>query len=104
MKFLLDVCVSSRSLTAFLVAQEHDVVSALAIDPSASDEHLLALALQEDRVLLTEDKDFGEIVFVHGLTSAASFPAQAVGGAVRLRGPESAASPPVGWGYRGWRG
>jgi predicted nuclease of predicted toxin-antitoxin system len=63
-KFLLDVCVSSRSLTAFLVAQGHDVLSALAIDPSASDEHLLALALQEDRVLLTEDKDFGELVFV----------------------------------------
>jgi predicted nuclease of predicted toxin-antitoxin system len=59
-KFLLDVCVSSRSLTAFLVGQGHDVVSALAIDPSASDEHLL----QEDRVLLTEDKDFGELVFV----------------------------------------
>ena len=35
MKFLLDVCVSSRSLTAFLVAQGHDVVSALALDPSA---------------------------------------------------------------------
>ena len=60
MKFLLDVCVSSRSLTAFLVALGHDVVSALAIDPSASDEHLLALALQDDRVLLTEDKDFGD--------------------------------------------
>lgn len=44
--------------------QGHDVVSALAIDPSASDEHLLALALQEDRVVLTEDKDFGELVFV----------------------------------------
>lgn len=64
MTFLLDVCVSSRSLTAFLVAQGHDVVSALAIDPSASDEHLLALALQDDRVLITEDKDFGELVFV----------------------------------------
>jgi predicted nuclease of predicted toxin-antitoxin system len=63
-KFLLDVCVSSRTLTAFLVAQGHDVVSALAIDPSASDERLMALALQEDRVLLTEDKDFGELVFV----------------------------------------
>ncbi len=64
MKFLLDVCVPSRSLAAFLVAHGHDVESALAIDQSASDDHLLALALQNDRVLITEDKDFGELVFV----------------------------------------
>lgn len=66
MRFLLDVCVSSRSLVDFLVAEGHDVASALAIDPSASDERLLALAFQDDRVLITEDKDFGELVFVQG--------------------------------------
>ena len=44
MKFLLDVCVSSRSLNAFLVMQGHDVLSALAIDPKASDERLMAVA------------------------------------------------------------
>ena len=64
MKFLLDVCVSSRSLEAFLVGKGHDVISALAIDPRASDERLLAFALQDDRVLVTEDKDFGELVFL----------------------------------------
>ena len=31
MKFLLDVCVSSRSLDAFLVGQGHDVLSAVAV-------------------------------------------------------------------------
>ncbi len=67
MKFLLDVCVSSRSLQAFLVGKGHDVVSAVTIDPKASDERLLALAFQEDRVLLTEDRDFGELVFVRKL-------------------------------------
>jgi hypothetical protein len=36
MKFLLDVCVSSRSLEAFLVSHGHDVLSAVAIDPKAS--------------------------------------------------------------------
>ena len=45
----------------------HDVVSALTVDPKASDERLLALAFQEDRVLLTEDRDFGELVFVRKL-------------------------------------
>lgn len=67
MKFLLDVCVSSRSLEAFLVGLGHDTVSAFAIDPRASDERLLAVGLQEDRVLVTEDRDFGELVFVRKL-------------------------------------
>ena len=67
MKFLLDVCVSSRSLQAFLVGLGHDTLSVLAIDPRASDSQVLMLALQEDRVLVTEDKDFGELVFVRKL-------------------------------------
>jgi predicted nuclease of predicted toxin-antitoxin system len=66
-KFLLDVCVSSRTLTAFLLAQGHDILSALAIDPRASDERLLELAMSDGRVLVTEDNDFGELVFVQGL-------------------------------------
>jgi predicted nuclease of predicted toxin-antitoxin system len=45
-------------------AAPYDVVSALTIDPSSSDEHFLALALQDERVLITEDKDFGELVFI----------------------------------------
>ena len=64
MRFLRDVCVSSRSLTEFLVAQGHDVVSAYSIDPRASDDRLLKVALDDDRALVTEDKDFGELVFV----------------------------------------
>lgn len=58
---------SSRSLQAFLAGQGHDVLSAIAIDPEASDERLMAVALQEKRVLVTEDKDFGELVFVRRL-------------------------------------
>jgi predicted nuclease of predicted toxin-antitoxin system len=63
-RFLLDVCVSSRSLTESLVTAGHDVVSALAIDPRATDDRLLAHAVRNDLVLVTEDKDFGELVFV----------------------------------------
>jgi predicted nuclease of predicted toxin-antitoxin system len=66
-KFLLDVCVSSRMLTQFLIAEGHDVVSAMTIDPRASDKRLLEHALQADCVLLTEDKDFGELAFVQGV-------------------------------------
>ena len=64
MRFLLDVCASSRSMQALLAGMGHDVVSALEIDARATDDELLALATEERRVIITEDKDFGEIAFV----------------------------------------
>ena len=67
MKFLLDVCASSRALRTLLTELGHDVISALEHDPRASDEVLLALAIREERVLVTEDKDFGELAFVRRL-------------------------------------
>ena len=50
-----------------LVDLGHDVASALERDPRATDEALLAWALEEQRILITEDKDFGELVFVRRL-------------------------------------
>ncbi len=67
MKFLLDVCTASRIMQATLLEHGHDVVSAIDIDPGATDEALLTFAYDDDRVILTEDKDFGELVFVHQL-------------------------------------
>jgi predicted nuclease of predicted toxin-antitoxin system len=66
-KLLLDVCSSSRSLEAFLVGRGDDVVSVVAVDPRASDEDVMQTALHEGRVLITEDKDYGELVFVRRL-------------------------------------
>jgi len=66
-KFLLDVCAASRSLHALLVDLGHDVVSARDGFSRATDEALLAMATQEQRVLITEDKDFGELIFVRRL-------------------------------------
>ena len=67
MKFLLDSCASSRSLEASLADDGHDVVSARRLGPRATDEDLLALAYREGRILVTDDKDFGELVFVQRL-------------------------------------
>ena len=64
MKFLLDACASSRTLKETLVDLGHDVRSAQDEYARASDEALLALAHEEHRVLITEDKDFGELVFL----------------------------------------
>ncbi len=67
MKFLLDVCAASRSLHGLLVDLGHDVVSARDGFSRATDEALLARAAKEQRVLVTEDKDFGELIFVRRL-------------------------------------
>jgi len=34
--------------------------------PAATDAEVMALALRDGRLLLTEDKDFGDLVFRHG--------------------------------------
>ena len=44
-----------------LRARGHDVVWVRLSAPGASDPEVLALAVQEKRILLTFDKDFGEI-------------------------------------------
>jgi len=62
-RFLLDVCVASRVLHDTLVRLGHDVLSARDGFADASDQTLLDVAYREGRVLVTEDKDFGELVF-----------------------------------------
>jgi len=67
MRFLLDVCASSRSLRKLLADLGHDVRLAGDVDPRSADDALLDLALRDGRILVTEDKDFGELVFVNRL-------------------------------------
>ena len=67
MKFLLDVCAASRTLQQTMIDLGHDVLSARDGHSDASDEALLALAHGQNRVLVTEDKDFGELVFLRRL-------------------------------------
>ena len=67
MKFLIDVSASSGSMRTILTRLGHDVVSASDMAPGTMDEEILAIATEEGRILVTEDKDFGELVFVRGL-------------------------------------
>lgn len=50
-----------------LIGLGHDVSSVAERDPRASDVEVLAIAVEEGRILITEDKDFGELVFVRRL-------------------------------------
>ncbi len=61
MNFLADENIS-RLVIEKLRTAGFEVISVAAIKPGASDAQVLALASIEDRVLITEDRDFGELV------------------------------------------
>ena len=44
----------------------HDVVAVAESNAQASDSEAVELAVSDARVLLTEDKDFGQLVLAHG--------------------------------------
>ena len=48
----------------------HDVLWVKETMPKASDEAILAAAQAEQRLVLTHDKDFGELAFRYGLPAA----------------------------------
>jgi predicted nuclease of predicted toxin-antitoxin system len=49
-------------IVAALRAAGHDIVEVGAVARQALDDRVIEMALQDHRVLLTEDKDFGELV------------------------------------------
>jgi len=44
----------------------HDVTVVAEIGHRAEDSEVIELALKEKRIMVTEDKDFGQLVFAHG--------------------------------------
>jgi predicted nuclease of predicted toxin-antitoxin system len=64
-KLLLDACVWGKA-TAELRAAGHDVVWAGDWTEDPGDEEILARAHSDERVLVTLDKDFGEMAVVRG--------------------------------------
>jgi hypothetical protein len=62
MRWLVDECVDAE-LVNQLRHRGDDVVYVAADGSGATDPQVLLRAREEDRVLLTEDKDFGDLVF-----------------------------------------
>jgi len=63
MRFLLDANVEYR-LAIFLTSLGHDVKTITRDYPtSLTDQDVLALAVEEKRILITNDRDFGELIF-----------------------------------------
>ena len=65
MKVLLDTCVWGGVAQA-LADAGHGVVWTGTWEEDPGDEEILALAYAESRVLVTLDKDFGTLAFLHG--------------------------------------
>ena len=61
MKFLVDRC-AGRRLSEWLRQQSHDVVESRERGPDPGDRVLLGWAAAEGRILITMDKDFGELI------------------------------------------
>jgi predicted nuclease of predicted toxin-antitoxin system len=63
MRFLLDQSADAR-LLHYLVLTGHDATRVgRHYPPGLSDQEVLAIAHQEERILIAADRDFGELVF-----------------------------------------
>ena len=62
LKFLVDVGVS-KQVEEYLQEQGYDTKTVRAIDSRMLDQGIISLAASEDRMVITMDKDFGEMVY-----------------------------------------
>ena len=69
MRFLVDRC-AGRQLAKWLRKTGHDAIEAESLGPDPGDRALLELAEAANRVLITIDKDFGELIYLHRVSHA----------------------------------
>lgn len=69
MNFLADES-CARPVIQALRKAGHDVAAIAEIARGATDSQVLERELKEKRVLITEDRDFGELVYARGRSSA----------------------------------
>jgi predicted nuclease of predicted toxin-antitoxin system len=62
LKFLVDVGVG-RQVEHYLQTQGYDIKTVRAIDKKMLDTDIIRLAVKENRMVITMDKDFGELVY-----------------------------------------
>ncbi|ETN87415.1 DUF5615 family PIN-like protein [Thermus sp. NMX2.A1] len=66
MKIVADEGVDAP-IVARLRAEGHEVLYVAELPPGLRDQEVVALAKEREALLLTTDKDFGELVFLQGL-------------------------------------
>lgn len=65
MRFLVDESTGKR-LATLLKNEGYDVLFVGDVTPSAPDEKIIRRTEEDNRILITDDKDFGELVFKLG--------------------------------------
>jgi len=65
MKFLIDESVE-KPIVDWLRDQKYDVTYVTESSPAITDEEVIKIANSESRILITNDKDFGELIFRQG--------------------------------------
>ena len=80
MRFLADESCDFGVVLALRTAG-HDVAAIAEVSPREEDNSVMERALQEERIVVTEDKDFGQLVYANR---------QATGGVLFLRFPAKA--------------
>jgi len=66
LKFLVDVGVSKK-VEEWLLRNGYDIKAVRDINPKMDDDKILSIAVSENRMVVTMDKDFGELVYNSGL-------------------------------------
>jgi predicted nuclease of predicted toxin-antitoxin system len=64
-KFLTDVGVGKK-VEEWLAENDYDVIAIRDLNPGMSDQEILSIAVQDRRLVITMDKDFGEMVYRAG--------------------------------------
>ncbi len=87
MRVLLDTCVWGGAME-YLKAIGHDVTWSGSWSEDPGDEAILSFAHREHRILITLDKDFGELIFLRGMKHSGVV--RLVGFRAQLQGPACA--------------
>jgi predicted nuclease of predicted toxin-antitoxin system len=62
MRFIVDEC-TGPVVAKWLQRQNHDVISVFDEIRGADDRKVIQKAFEQNRILITNDKDFGELIF-----------------------------------------
>lgn len=65
MRFLVDES-TGLAVVAFLRREGHDVIAVSEAMPQADDDAILDMARTEERIVVTNEKDFGDLVYRSG--------------------------------------
>jgi predicted nuclease of predicted toxin-antitoxin system len=66
LKFLLDVHIAGAIARA-LLDEGHDIIRAAVDHATSTDTELLALAVREERIVITQDSDFSDLIYAWGV-------------------------------------